>query len=277
MFPIINTVSKTSIADWAEWYVAHSQESLSKSALSSAIASAKGADPTDNFVDSIWLELGQRQALYGDNSPIKVLPRLLESRFPWAENPSYMACLIFSVTGNIEGSGYAGQLFEEVSNIAVKRYINGESITCGFPMKLKAKELSRLVKEDFVKDYPKFRQDRNLDVMVWRPFGDNRPSQLIILVQCAAGKNWRDKTKELNIKAWQSYINFLSPPLKSFTLPDIISDAERFEDYSHDSGIIFDRSRIYRCINGIDLEEPLKKRLIKWCKIRITKMNKTAA
>lgn len=274
MFPITNTTSKTSIADWAEWYVNHSQQSLSKSDLSNKIAAATSSDVADNFLDSIWIELGNRQRLYGPNSPIKVTPRLLESRFPWTQNPAHMACLIFSVTGNIDGTGNAGQLFEEVSSVALKKYINGEVVTCGFPMKHDAQSLAGMVKEEFTKHYPKFRKDRNLDVIAWRPFNDGRPSQLIILMQCAAGKNWRDKTNELNTKAWQSYINFLSPPLKSFTLPDIISDAERFEDYSHNAGILFDRSRIYRCIQGVTLETTLQERLVKWCKGRITRMNK---
>jgi hypothetical protein len=112
-----------------------------------------------------------------------------------------------------------------------------------------------------------------LDVLAWKPFQDGRPNQIVMLVQCAAGKNWRTKTKELNLKAWSSYIDFMCVPIKGFTLPDIISDVARFDDYGQDAGVIFDRSRIYRNIVGTTLDTATQKKLITWCKRRIKSMN----
>ena len=276
MYPILDT-TPTGIADWAEWYVAYSQQSLSKPALVNDVALIMGSttsdDMIDSLIDSVWLILRTRQKLYGPGSPIKVAARLLTSRGKWQDHPHYLACLIFALTGNIEQVGAAGQLFEEVSTLAVKRYLGGEGVTCGFPTTLHASDLASLVTEPFIKEYPSYRKDRNLDILAWIPFNDGRPNQIIVMVQCASGRNWRSKTKELNLEAWKKYIHFLSPPIRSFTLPDIITD-DRFEEQSTDAGLILDRSRIYRCIYGVTLSTDLKARLIKWCKARISTMNK---
>ncbi len=276
MYPILDT-TPTGIADWAEWYVTYSQQPLSKPALTNELAIVLGSTTTDEaldgLVDSIWIVLKGRQKLYGPHSPIKVSARLLTSRGNWQDHPHYLACLIFALTGNIEKAGAAGQLFEEISTLAVRGYIGGRGVTCGFPTTLNASDLADMVTEPFIKEYPSYRKDRNLDVMAWIPFDDGRPNQIIVMVQCAAGRNWRSKTKELNLEAWKKYIHFLSPPIRSFTLPDIITD-DRFEEQSTDAGLILDRSRIFRCIHRVTLDADLKDRLIKWCKARISDMNK---
>lgn len=264
------------IADWAEWYVAHSQDTLSKTALSSQLALILGLDDNgaDVLVESVWLELRLREQLYGPNAPIKVAGRVLESRFSWLEKPHYLACLIFSLTGNGTQTTIAGQLFEEVSAVALKHYIGGECVVCGFPTPLKVADLAARTKERFIREFPKHRKDRNLDLMAWRPFGDSRPGQLIVLVQCAAGRNWQTKKTELVVGAWKKYIQFHVDPVRGFTMPYIISDTNEFEEHSTDAGLILDRVRIYRCINDVPLDSGLKKWLTTWCRCRITAMNK---
>jgi hypothetical protein len=264
------------IADWAEWYVAHSQDTLSKTALSSQLALTLSLDDdgADILVESVWLELRLREHLYGPNAPIKVAGRVLKSRLSWLDKPHYLACLIFSLTGNGTQTTVAGQLFEEVSAVAVKHYIGGECVICGFPTPLKVADLAARTGERFIREFPSHRKDRNLDLMAWRPFGDARPGQLIVLVQCAAGRNWKHKTKELAVEAWKKLIQFHVAPVRGFTMPYIISDVSEFEEHSTDAGLILDRIRIYRCTNGVVLDTELKKRLTTWCKGRITAMNK---
>jgi hypothetical protein len=264
------------IADWAEWYVTHSQGILSKTMLSSQLALTLNLedDDADMLVESVWLELRYRAQLYGPDTPIRIVGRVLESRFPWLDNPHYLACLIFSLTGNGTRATYAGQLFEEVSAIAIKQYIGGESIIFGFPSTLKVSDLATSTLERYIREFPGKRKDRNLDIISWRPFGDARPGQLVILVQCAAGRNWKTKTKELVTAAWEKLIQFHVSPVRGFTLPYIISSNIDFEEHSTDAGIILDRVRIYRCTYGVALEADLKRRLTIWCKGRLTAMNK---
>src|SRR5436190_627414 len=38
-------------------------------------------------------------------------------------------------------------------------------------------------------------KDEGVDSIAWRPFLDRRPGQKIILLQCAAGSDWKDKAK----------------------------------------------------------------------------------
>ncbi len=272
---VVSDNSPQHIADWAEWYVSHSSDTLSKTMLTSILAQTLYLDDEliDELVDNVFLELRYRERLYGPNSPIKIEGRVLSSQVSWKDEPHYLACLIFSLTGNAERATYAGKLFEEVSAAAVKQYIGGEAIICGFPKPVRARNLAAAASERFVREFPSTRKDRNLDLMAWRPFGDTRPGQLVILVQCAAGRNWPLKTKELVLEAWKKYVQFHVPPLRGFTMPYIISDPEEFEEHSTDAGIILDRVRIYRFTQGVTLDAQLKKKLTTWCKGRVAAMN----
>jgi hypothetical protein len=91
LYQIADPGSISSVADWAEWYVAHSQESLSRASLSKMMGAASGSDVSDEDLDNVWRELEGRQKLYGPNTPIKVSSRLLESKVDWLDIPGYMA------------------------------------------------------------------------------------------------------------------------------------------------------------------------------------------
>ena len=269
LFSIPDFSSSNAIADWVELYICINQEEVSKAMLSSYIEESSGFEPREEDVDGIWVELGFRELLYGEDPPFTVESQVVRCNFCWENHPEYITCLIFSVFGNPTNTTRSANLFEKISSKAAKNYLGGESLIYGTQSNMNVEELARCLNERFGYEPPSSRKDRNLDVVVWKPFGDNRKSQMIVLMQCAAGKNWKSKLTELSIRAWSRYINFACEPIRAFSVPIAISDNEVLEEISLDGGLIIDRPRIYRYTKGYDVDINLEKELKVWCMERI--------
>lgn len=115
--------------------------------------------------------------------------------------------------------------------------------------------------------------DRNLDIIAKRPWGDDRRSQIIFLIQCAAGGNWKTKIKELNLDAWRKYIHFAAIPIKGLSVSVFITDIEELHEISTDAGILLDRPRLYKQTKGqVMIDIALRPTLIQWCNNRIVEL-----
>lgn len=264
--------NRTIIADWAEFSVTYDSTGLSKTALAASVEASSAGEADEALVDSAWQELEHRELLYGDHPPFEVKGDMVKTSLTWEDVPEYMTCLIFALEGNATDSVPSGILFERLSNEAVKNFIGGKSFRAGFPPGMPVKDIARKINERFCYEPPSSRKDRDLDIVAWKDFGDERSSQLILLMQCAAGHNWKQKKKDLNLDAWSKYIHFASKPVKGFSIPVIISDKKDLEEHSTDAGIILDRARIYRnVINGAPSDN-LRDDLRAWCKQRLAEM-----
>ncbi len=272
MYDIPDPTRIESIADWAEFYVMLTQSELSKSELRSYLEASSGSEPSDELVDSVWMELDTRERLYGMDPPFRVQLGLIRPAFEWEERPEYMTCLIFALEGNPTDSLRSGVLFERIINEAIRNFIGGESIPVGFPNTWKAEDIATVLNEHYIYEPPEYRQDRNLDVVAWKPFGDERASQIVVLIQCAAGRNWTSKKTELSLDAWCKYIHFACKPMKGLAIPIVITDKIRLEEDSTDAGVILDRTRIYRNISKDITPGELKDDLEKWCLGRLAEM-----
>lgn len=264
--------SRESIADWAEFFTAYTRGELSKSQLGADIEASSASEADEALIDSAWQELEYRQFLYGGAPPFVVERNIIKSAIDWEELPEYMACLIFALEGNPADSLSSGVLFERITEQAVRNFIGGKSLRTGFPNKVPVKDIAKEINERFNYEYPSYRQDRDLDLVAWKDFGDDRSSQIILLIQCAAGHNWKSKLKDLNVNAWRKYIHFACKPVKAFSIPVIISDKNDLEEHSTDGGIILDRSRIYRNVISYIPTDNLRDELKNWCDQRLTEM-----
>lgn len=261
------------VADWIELSVAYSQESISKSEVSSKIEGALADEPSDAFISSVWDELDLRMQLYGEYPPficdsMEVIPNLV-----WEENPEYLMCLILSLTGNPSNPTPTGKLFEKISMEAVKNYLNGKAIVFGHPSPFTILQLSQLTKEKFKSELPANYNDRGLDVIAWKPFNDNRGNQVIVLMQCAGGHNWTSKTGDVVLRAWkEKYMTFGCTPVRGFSTVVVISDSDRFEEISFEADLLFDRPRIYCNTINFALEGTLRPDILNWCNDRIAEI-----
>lgn len=108
-------------------------------------------------------------------------------------------------------------------------------------------------------------KDACLDVAAWSDFPDRRAGKLAIFGQCAAGKHWKKKTKELgDLSRWCSFWMQKPPlvlPIPAFFVPMRIS-AEAWAKFSNDAGLLFDRCRIALLARSV--EAALQKAIEAW-------------
>ncbi len=261
------------VADWIELSVAWEQEPVSKAAIGHKIEMASGDEPSDAFLSNVWDLLDYRMLLYGEHPPFIVNGQEVTPNLIWEECPEYVMCLILSLTGNPVNPTPTGKLFERVSREAVKQYINGEAIIFGHPTQYTINQICGLTNEGFKRELPANYNDRGVDVIAWKPFGDQRGNQVIILMQCAGGHNWVLKTGDVATRAWrEKYITFGCTPLKGFSTAVVISNSEVFEEISLEADLLFDRTRIYRNIVDRPLEGTLSNEVKVWCDTRIAEI-----
>jgi hypothetical protein len=271
MIELPDLTSIERVADWIELSVIFENKAFSKARIASLLNN--GGDDTDEAkVDSILNEIVRRVNLYGDATPFIVEGKCIKPRIKWDENPEIAMCLIFSIQGVRKKTGKddGTKLFERLSNEAVMSYLNGQAEVIGFPDKKKLKEqienVSLKTSEQIGNRCPlPHDKDKGVDIIAWKPHGDKRPNQIILLLQCAAGINFQQK-RSISLVAWREFINWAVPPIQGIMIPCIPANDDwiQIRDNYH---LIFDRVRIYRALHRNSLlDKKLRREILVWCK-----------
>jgi len=53
-------------------------------------------------------------------------------------------------------------------------------------------------------------KESGLDLLCYRPFADGRVGVPVYLMQCASGRNWREKLHEPDLRLWTKIVQFAS-------------------------------------------------------------------
>lgn len=99
-------------------------------------------------------------------------------------------------------------------------------------------------------------QERGLDIAGWIPFEDPCQAKIVILAQCAAGKNWSDKQQDL--RRFISYFRrYKLPPILTMFIPyDLINfHSKKYyqSDSINDDYLFFGRKRILQHFEEEDI------------------------
>ncbi len=267
MFQLPDAEAPQAVADWIELELAAGEPQLSKAKVSSIVESATGSEPGEAFLSDVWRQLEERHSRYSRRFFLcdgDLVLRSLDQATP----SEYTACLLFSLYGVSDEHRTDPKIFERVSAEAIKNYLEGRVFVFGWPVlpdiqtdiALRVKDVAAAAREKFVESPAERYKDRGVDVIAWKPFeehssGEHRSNQLVILAQCAAGANWRQKTGQLPFKAWTQYVHWACDPLIAFAVPRVIPE-ELWHDISREGGILFDRIRIVNLLpNGVPQEE----------------------
>lgn len=276
MFEMSSPESIEDVADWVELVIAYSSRPISKLELTRYIEAASGSEPDEAFISSVWQELSFRENKYL-KPPFKVTNRTINPICEWEKEPEYIACLIFSVFGGTKDLSKTTKQFERVSAEAIKNYLSCKIKILGWPTNHRSsfrdqvKNLAIELNEEFGKSPSSQKKDDTVDVVAWKSFNDGRSNQVVILTQCAAGKNWSIK-KGVCIERWKEYIHWACPPLYGFSIPMIIPQRQ-WHDECKEKGIMFDRIRIYNLINRSKVDKGFRTELQKWCKKQLKRLS----
>ena len=261
MLKIPDTSSIHAVSDWIELYIAINKIHVSKTKIASLIELVSGDEPSEHTISDIWRELENRHSLYNP-SPFIIDRLAVEPKVNLDTEVTYLACLLISLYGPLSSTSNIAKLFERISCLAIKQYLNGEGIVFGWPVESDQKasirhrviELALRLNENYVESPRETYKDRGVDVVGWKPFGDQRSSQIAVLLQCASGKDWRSKTLDLPLESWKEYIHWSNSPVKAFAVPGVISIRD-WHDISKEGGILLDRIRITNLIGKIESKD----------------------
>jgi hypothetical protein len=168
------------------------------------------------------------------------------------------------------------KLFERMTCEAVTKLLPARALVFGWPfVKGRGRRcgeqtlLGRLIRtvanetrERYVEQPSSRFKDRGVDVICWVPFPDGRSSQIVLLLQCAAGHNWANK-HSVPLGAWTQYIHWACHPVIGFAVPCIIADGTWY-DTSVDKGILLDRARIVNSVSDGVRDRSLAAELNAW-------------
>ena len=235
-----------------------------------------GNERLEAIADGAASELSDRALACGTRGyPFRLGPQDVQATDD-AATSVYVFLLLLSTFGVAAGPPdlVATELFEDVAAAAAQVYLGGaaqdvELYQFGFPRRRELRgfrpaldELCRQIGEGRgARGRPTARnqKDAKLDLVVWRPFPDQRAGKLIGFGQCAAGADWQEKISELQattfIKQWMMDTVAVDP-IRMFFCPFRI-DADSWAVKAIAAGVLFDRCRIAHilCEPDTDLAE----------------------
>jgi hypothetical protein len=283
MIEIPNPDSIPGVADWVELSISITGSAMSKAAVASAIEGAAGEEVSEAFLTSIWRALDYRQQLYS-HPFFKVEERTVEPQFTSQPPSEYLACLLLSLFGVQGDTQLPAKLFERLTCEAIIRYLSGSGAVFGWPsdrdgtddeggskIKRKIEQVANDLKERFCEAPAARFNDRGLDVIGWIPFSDERSGQVVVLLQCAAGHNWRDKLP-VPIDAWLQYVHWACNPIRAFAVPCVVDERD-WHEMSKDKGMLFDRVRILNLLFDGVKDQTLCNELDSWVTNQLTDLN----
>ena len=92
-------------------------------------------------------------------------------------------------------------------------------------------------------------KDGGVDVVVWKPFRDERSGFVVILCQCTVAHDWTPKAKDIVATIWNGWIDFGKDPLTAIAVPFAIPQGfDRWDGLRRTVNIILDRMRLAELI-----------------------------
>jgi hypothetical protein len=267
---------RSNVSKWADWLelraLVASDRNSSKGDMESVLRRApplaagdqENYDRIDVLIGDVFKELENRQRLLGKFYPFTVHAPLVERRHQTkVEFSSYVFCLCLSYLRDdkrYKANECPRLTFERMSSLAGEQYLGGELFIFGTARKhddiprqgsIFMKNLAHLGEHMFergtVRTKPsKSKKDDCVDVVIRKSFKDKRPFQLALFGQCATGKGWKAKIKDLQPKEfWDSWYapTTASVLVKSFFIPHVLDDDD-WEEVARHAGIVFDRYRV---------------------------------
>lgn len=273
------------LADWLELLALTAADGNSSHGDLQRALNRLGAENIDTVCTDSMQELNRRVAAARDNYPFTFSGTLLRSKGDWRLFTPYVFCLLLSYCNNnkkrITGLRHE-VMFEQLSCLAAKRYIDGDVLRFGSPRdSLPSGFLDALTHVCGAVGEWNYagvgrtlrRKDGGLDLVAWKHFPDRKIGKLILFGHCASGENWDAKINELQpsdfCTRWLG--GDRSPIVKSFFIPHRLSP-ELFEDRAISAKLFFDRCRIAYWVPNDDFAQITGRASVQWCERLLEKV-----
>ena len=114
-------------------------------------------------------------------------------------------------------------------------------------------------------------KDGGLDIVCYRPFADEREALPVYFLQCASGRNWRDKVNTPNAAVWQKVLDAAVEPSTGIAAPFVVDHDQLRRAALQGQTIVLDRLRMLSAATsaGISLPKELGDRVRDWMRPRV--------
>lgn len=230
-------------------------------------ADAGGVDAA--AVDMALNAMRRRQLLIGANYPYRVAG-VGVLRDAALETNAYSAMLLMSQRDALfrksaGGIQDAATIFETLTCTAVRGLLGPKSaaIRFGWPSaEGRPKEFPDAIKwlaarmeVPIGSAYrPPRRQDGGVDVVGWRPFGDEQPGFPVLLVQCTLERDFVHKSADVDLRVWSGWLAFDTDPMTALAIPHTVAKAEDWREMAA-RVIVLDRIRLAHLIDDEQIPE----------------------
>ena len=257
-------------------------------------ASSQGTAPgywqsAEDLADSAFAELSGRMSWLGPRYPLEIDGDIAEASIDSSIYDVYAFLVLLRARqlypNALEDDGAeSGFLFEELTKHAIGSYIGapdagqvrfgvaGGSRGDGLPQSLPdaVETLSTRMFEEIGEVPNSADGDYRADAIVWKPFGDRRPGQLVLICQATISeKDWLNKEPP---KRWTDrdppssrLVQFVARPVIAVAFPETLSlTSPEIVLGAGFSSIPFDRLRLLSVLHDRPLPWSLRKRIARW-------------
>lgn len=251
------------------------------------LSKAEIDDQVESFFDEVFEIIRDRSRLYSDFYPFQLANgslSLMDEIKADEKKELYLSLLMASNLNQF--SVLQAELtaeFEAISAIAITNYLQITSSRGNIKQLGKnsdyqgtaedkiyslAKDLNVPIQDDEIKDVVKGNQERGLDILGWIPFNDKIPNMLVVLAQCACGKEWYKKQNET--KRYEEYYRFYRQmPVHAMFIPyALVKDNKGFfqRDDLSKGILLFERGRILELLNDLQFFKGMNsKKIVERC------------
>lgn len=291
-----NTVAEN--ADEIEWAtVLNGNAHFSAGTADDAIAEAGDEFAPQNAIDAagdtlqgqevlqearqgtVYELIKDRQDLLGAAYPFEIRGNSLVHRA--SELPIYELLLGICQAPSLTATPYCElpRLFERLSVLAGRGYLgpSAAGYRTGWPRPQEMSHFKALIESlkvetgNFQSEWqwspaehlpedpaPKFVKEEGLDVVVWNKWPDGRTGQLYLLGQCACGKDWLGKDRDLMLEDFTQWFRLPRVgPVRSFFTPRY-AVKYLLNELAFKAGLVFDRIRIVQALAAPHLLEEVR-------------------
>lgn len=291
-----SNVKNGPLADWLEANILFVEPSIAQSdvvdmLIEYQICRDDGQDLAHQIAEDGWEELSRRKRWGGLPSSVSINRRRIEAHDSWEDTPMWSFFVLLSAlrifpdwarTQTEQAYAVQGDLFERVVETVCPALLPGwNSYRTGWSPG-NTKDIRKIVEElcgrlhvsgaaDLDRWISPEARDGGLDIVCYRQFDDEREAMPTFFLQCASGKNWRDKVKAPDAGSWQKYLDSAVQPSTGIVAPFVIEDSELRRAALTGQVVVFDRLRMLSSAEeaGIALPEELRVELLEWMTPRV--------
>jgi hypothetical protein len=244
-------------------------------------------------IEDAFTNARRRRLLVGNGYPFLAKRNEIRKTKNWSKNLCFTTLLLADIGRfyrNVK-TDYAQdptfcRLFEIIVQACLCQVLGGKSVRFGWPREPDwptsiSDRIHRLAEEmGLVADSPEEKtdpadKDKGLDVATRFSLGDEGPGSLVVLTQCATGRNFQAKENEPPLDVWKSLLRWEARIVRGVAFPwrrDV--DERKFGRLALKfEAVFFDRMRLFSRGNpDAHLPDSCRVEIEDWCRLRISEI-----